>query len=255
MKSPEELDAGRMTFFDHLAELRKRLIYVIIAVVVGIAVCWFFIEDVFRVMMLPMIDVLGPDKKMIFTSPTEAFVTYLKVAALAGVLVSTPVWMFQLWRFVAPGLFKNERIYIALFVFFGSFFFLGGAMFGYFEIIPYGYKFLIGNFHSDFYEALPTLKDTFSLSLKLLIAFGIAFELPVVIFFLARMGIVSAGWLLKKFRYAVLIIFVLAAIFTPPDVITQIGLGIPLCILYLLGVFVAFLFGKKKPSTGATSTD
>lgn len=244
--SEKSIDETLMSPLEHLAELRRRLIYSAIAVVVGFAVCWAFVEDIFRVMMLPVIEVLGPGKKMIFTNPTEAFITYIKVALLAGLMVSTPVWMFQIWRFVGPGLYKQEKKYIAAFVFFGTFFFVGGALFGYFQIMPLGLKFLLTNFQADFFEALPSIKETFTLSTKLLLAFGIAFELPLVIFFLARVGLVSSGWLLRNFRYAVLVIFIGAAIFTPPDIITQIGLGIPLCLLYLLGVGVAYLFGKRK---------
>ena len=240
-------DNFQMSFFEHLTELRKRLIVSVVAVFVGFALCYAFAEDIFRVMMLPMIEVLGPDRKMIFTNPTEAFITYLKVSALAGFLLTTPVWMSQIWLFISPGLYRNEKRYLFGFVFFGSFFFIGGALFGYFQIIPYGFKFLIDNFSSDFFQAMPTMKDTFGLSTKLLIAFGVAFELPLIIFFLARIGLVSAGWLLKQFRWAVLVIFILAAIFTPPDVITQIGLGVPMCLLYLIGVLVAWLFGKRRP--------
>lgn len=239
-------DPTVMSPLEHLAELRRRIIYALIAVAVGFVLSWAFVEDIFRVMMLPMIEVLGPEGKMIFTNPTEAFVTYIKVAALAGLLATTPMWMYQVWRFIGPGLYRNERKYIFLFVTFGSFFFVGGALFGYFKIIPLGLRFLIQNFQADFFEALPSLKETFSLSTKLLLAFGLAFELPLVIFFLARIGVVSAGSLLRNFKYAVLVIFVTAALLTPPDWVTQVGLGVPLCVLYLLGVLVAFLFGKRK---------
>jgi sec-independent protein translocase protein TatC len=235
-----------MSPLDHLAELRKRLIYSFIAIFVAFAISWFFVEHIFHIMMLPMIEVLGPERKMIFINPTEAFITYLKVAALAGFMIATPFWLFQIWQFIGPGLYIKERRYVFGFVVFGTLFFVGGAVFGYFKIIPLGLKFLIDNFQSDYFEAFPTLKETFALSTKLLLAFGISFELPLVIFFLARLGIVSHGWLLRNFKYAVLVIFIAAAVFTPPDVVTQIGLGIPLCLLYLLGVGVAFVFGKRR---------
>ena len=144
--SEKAADPTVMSPLDHLAELRRRLIYVFLAVLVGFGISWFFVEDIFRVMMLPMIEVLGPEGKMIFTNPTEAFVTYIKVAVLAGLMMTTPVWLLQIWRFVGPGLYFNERRYVFLFVFFGTFFFLGGALFGYFKIIPLGLDFLINNF-------------------------------------------------------------------------------------------------------------
>lgn len=247
-EEPFEDDSSTMSILDHLTELRKRIIYSLIAICVGFVIAWFFKTPIFRFLMLPMIDVLG-EGKMQFISPTEPFLVYIKVSALAGLLAATPFWLYQVWQFIAPGLYKKERKYILGFVFFGSILFVGGAIFGYFQIIPLGLKFLINNFTDVFFEAKPTLKETFSLSTKLLLAFGVAFELPLVIFFLARTGLVSAGWLLKNFKWAVLLIFICAAMFTPPDVITQVGLGVPLSLLYLLGVLVAYLFGKKNPDT------
>jgi sec-independent protein translocase protein TatC len=240
---PEEL--ATMPLIEHLTELRKRLIICLVSVFAAFAVCWFFVEKIFEIMMRPMIQVLG-DKKMIFTSPTDAFVTYLKVAAMAGFLIATPIWMWELWQFISRGLYPKERSRVVWFVLMSTFLFVGGALFGYFMVIPLGLNFLINNFQSDFFEALPTIKETFAISMKLLIAFGIAFELPIALIFLSRIGLVTSGWLLRNFKFAVLIIFVAAAVFTPPDVITQILLGIPLCLLYLLGVLFAHLFRRRQ---------
>jgi len=254
-EAPEEPRKGEdptvMSPLEHLAELRTRLIHGAVSIFIGFVVGWIFHEDILRILMLPMIKVLGPDTQMIFTNPTDGFITYLKVAGLAGILMATPYWMLQIWLFIGPGLYRNERTYIVAFVLFGSIFFIGGAIFGYFQIIPLGLEFLINNFQAPYFKALPSIKETFALSTKLLLAFGVAFELPLLIFFLAKTGIVSAGWLLKNFKYAVLVIFIAAAVFTPPDVITQIGLGIPLSLLYLLGVLVAWLFGGNRKKEDA----
>lgn len=256
LNKEKEKNLSMMSPLEHLADLRKRLIHSAVSVLVCCIAGWIFKEEILEFLMTPMIQVLGPDTKMIFTNPTDAFLTYLKVAGLAGLMFSTPYWMLQIWLFIGPALYKKEKRYLVAFVLFGSLFFVGGAIFGYFQIVPLGLKFLIQNFQAPYFQAMPSIKETFALSTKLLLAFGVAFELPLLIFFLARMGIVSAGWLLRNFRYAVLIIFVLSAIITPPDVITQLGLGVPLSLLYLLGVLAAWLFGKKESKkTDADSDD
>jgi len=238
-------DSGMMSAIEHLTELRTRLVHSAISISVCCIAGWIFKEEILKFLMTPMIEVLGKDTKMIFTNPTDAFLTYLKVAGLAGLMLSTPYWMLQIWLFIGPALYKKEKKYLVAFVLFGSFFFVGGAFFGYFQILPLGLKFLINNFQAPYFQAMPSIKETFALCTKLLLAFGLAFELPLMIFFMARIGVVSAGWLMRNFKYAVLIIFIVAAIITPPDVISQLGLGIPLSLLYLLGVLAAWLFGKS----------
>ncbi|MBZ0271602.1 twin-arginine translocase subunit TatC [bacterium] len=230
----------------HLTELRKRLVYSIIALAGGFAICWSFARDIYDVLMQPLVDVLGEGRKLIFTAPAEAFVTYMKVALIAGGLLAAPVIMWQIWRFVAPGLYRRERAYFAWVVLFGSLFFVGGALFGYLIVFPIGFRFFINTFETPRIEALITLRDYLRFASQLLFAFGLAFELPVFVFFLARVGLVTPQWLWKNFRFAVLIIFVAAAIFTPPDVISQLVLGVPLTLLYVLAVGAAYVFGPRK---------
>jgi len=237
---------GGMRLVEHLVELRKRLLYCIASTLAGFLAAWHFRKEIYDLLMKPLVDVMGEDKTMIFTAPAEAFVTYLKVAIVSGIFAASPVILWQIWKFVAPGLYKKERRYFQAVVFFGSIFFIGGALFGYFGVFPIGFDYFINTFQTENIQALITLKEYFKFSLNLLLGFGIAFELPVFIFFLARVGLVTPRWLLKNIRFAVLIIFVGSAIFTPPDVISQVILGVPLIALYLLATGVAYLFGAKR---------
>ncbi|MCB1154945.1 MAG: twin-arginine translocase subunit TatC [Deltaproteobacteria bacterium] len=235
-----------MSLVDHLLELRKRLLISLGAVLGGFLICWGVSEHIFHLLTRPLTHVLGDQGHMIFTAPHEAFMTYLKVAAIAGLLVASPVILWQIWRFVAPGLYLKEKTYFAAVVMVGTFFFVGGALFGYFVVFPIGFEYFIDTFQTPEIVAMITLKEYLSFATSLLIAFGVTFESPVFIFFLARIGLVTPQWLWKNFRYAVLIIFVVAAIFTPADALSQMALAVPLTVLYLLATGLAYLVGKKK---------
>jgi sec-independent protein translocase protein TatC len=232
-------------FLSHLEELRQRLIYSAIALGVGFAICYFFAEELFHVLVLPLKANMPEGDRLIFTNLPEMFFTYIKCAFAGGVMVASPVVFYQLWMFIAPGLYQREKKYVFPFVISSTFLFVGGALFGYFVVFPFGFKFFL-SFASDTVQALPSVKQYFSLSIKLLIAFGLVFELPVVVFFLSRMGLVTANLLRKKRKYAILLTFVLAAILTPPDVITQAMMAGPLIILYEVGVIIAMVSEKKK---------
>jgi sec-independent protein translocase protein TatC len=183
--------------------------------------------------------------QLIFTNLPEMFFAYLKVAFIAGILASAPLIFYQIWLFVAPGLYRKEKKYLIPFVVSSTFLFVGGALFGYFVVFPFGFKFFIG-FANEYVKALPSVKQYLSFSIKLLFAFGVVFELPVVIFFLAKIGVVTPKLLRKKRKYAILLTFALAAILTPPDVITQCMMAVPLIVLYEIGILVAILARKKK---------
>jgi sec-independent protein translocase protein TatC len=182
---------------------------------------------------------------LIFTGLPEAFFTYLKVALLAGIIVSSPMILYQFWMFVAPGLYKKERRMMAPIVLLSSFFFIGGALFGYFIVFPWGFKFFLG-FATETIRPLPSMKEYFAFSAKLLLAFGLVFELPLVLTFLARLGIVSVDFLKRNRKYALLLFFAGAAILTPPDVVTQVMMAVPLMVLYEISIIGAKIFGKKK---------
>jgi sec-independent protein translocase protein TatC len=235
----------KIPFTAHLEELRKRLIVCFIAIGVGFLISFGFKEEIFNILVLPLIHAMKEGETLIFTGLPEAFFTYLKVAFLAGIMVASPVILYEFWMFVAPGLYKKERRMLAPVVLLSTFFFVGGSLFGYFVVFPWGFKFFLG-FATETIRPLPSMKEYFSFAAKLLLAFGLIFELPLVLTFLARLGIVSVDFLKKKRKYAYLLAFVVGAVLTPPDVITQIMMAIPLICLYELSILGARIFGKKK---------
>jgi sec-independent protein translocase protein TatC len=236
----------KIPFTAHLEELRNRLIKCFIAVGVGFAVSYGFKEILFKILVHPLVKVMPPGDYLIFTGLPEAFFTYLKVAFLSGLMVASPFILYQFWMFVAPGLYKKERRLLGPIVLLSSFFFIAGALFGYFIVFPWGFKFFLG-FATETIRPLPSMKEYLGFSAKLLLAFGLVFELPMILTFLARLGIVSVAFLTKNRKYAILLIFVMAAILTPPDVVTQVMMALPLMFMYELSIIGARLFGKKKP--------
>jgi sec-independent protein translocase protein TatC len=245
-ESEPKTDKGdEMTFTGHLNELRKRLVRCIVAAIIGFLACYAFAERLFDLLMAPLIKVLPPTSTLIFTSLPEAFFTYLKVAFVAGLFAVSPYIFYQIWKFVAPGLYDTERRYFIPMAFFSALFFVSGALFGYFIVFPFGFKFFMG-FATELIRPMPTIREYLGFSLKLLIAFGVIFELPLFIFFLARLGMVTADGLRKKRKYAILCSFVVSALLTPPDIVSQTLMAGPLIILYELGIWVAHFFGKKK---------
>ncbi|MFO7560832.1 MAG: twin-arginine translocase subunit TatC [Desulfobacterales bacterium] len=235
----------KIPFTEHLEELRTRLIRSFIAVGIGFAVSYGFKEKIFEVLIHPLVSVLPTDGKMIFTGLPEAFFTYLKVAFLSGLLAASPVIIFEFWMFVSPGLYKKEKTLLIPIIILSTVFFLGGALFGYFIVFPYGFKFFLG-FANENIQALPSMREYLSFAAKMLLAFGLVFELPLVITFMARLGIVTVDTLKKNRKYAVLLFFAGSAILTPPDVVTQVMMAVPLMFLYEISIFGARIFGKKK---------
>ena len=230
---------------EHLTELRTRLIRSFIAVTLCFCVTYFFKEELFNILLNPLIKVMDKGGSLIYTNLPEAFFSYLKVAFLFALMLSSPYVLFEFWGFVAPGLYKKEKTYLFFIAIFSAVFFVGGALFGYFIVFPFGFKFFLA-FGSETLKAMPSMKEYFAFSSKLLIAFGVIFELPLVITFMARLGIVSVEFLKKHRKYAILIFFIGAAILTPPDVITQIMMAFPLMLLYEISILGAKVFGKKK---------
>jgi len=242
----------KQPFLSHLEELRKRLIVCAIAVGIGFVIAYFFSERLFLLLITPLKAVMPEGDQLIFTNLPEMFFAYIKVAFIAGILAAAPLIFYQLWMFVAPGLYQKEKKLVIPFVVSSTILFVGGALFGYFIVFPFGFKFFIG-FANEYVKALPKVKEYFSFSVKLLFAFGIVFELPVVVFFLAKIGLVTPDLLRRKRKYAILLTFALAAILTPPDVVTQLMMAGPLIILYEIGIMVAKLARKKKETDGVTS--
>ncbi len=238
-------DEDKLPFTEHLEELRNRLIVCFVAVGIGFLISYGFKEALFGILVAPLKSVMKTGDKLIFTALPEAFFTYLKVAFLAGFLLSAPVIIYEFWMFVAPGLYRKERRILIPIVILSSFFFIGGALFGYFVVFPWGFKFFLG-FATDIIQPLPSMREYLSFSSKLLIAFGLAFELPIVLTFMARIGLVTVPFLKKNRKYALLLFFVGAAILTPPDVVTQVMMAVPLMVLYELSIIGAKIFGRKK---------
>jgi sec-independent protein translocase protein TatC len=236
-----------MSFISHLDELRHRLIVCFIALGIGVVICYGFKEWLFNdILTRPLNKVMAPGDKMIFTGLTEAFFVYLKTALLGGLLLALPVIIYEMWCFIAPGLYTKERRFILPLVLLSSVFFIGGVLFAYFIILPFAFKYLL-SFSSGSIKALPSMKEYFSLASILLLAFGLTFELPLVLTLLGRLGLVTPSFLGKNRKYAILLIFVLAAFITPtPDAVNQCLMAFPLMILYEVGILGVRLFGKKK---------
>ena len=239
------MEKKKQTFIEHLEELRKRLIISLLAVGIGFSICYIFSEKIFQLLMIPLQETLPAGASMIFTHLPEAFFTYLKVALLAGMFLASPVVLYQIWLFVAPALYSHEKKYVIPFVSLSTILFIGGAAFGYFIVFPFGFKFFL-SFATDFIQPAPKIKEYLSFCSILLLTFGLVFELPLFILFLAKLGVVDAKMLSRNRRYVVLGMFVAAAILTPPDVVTQLMMAGPLLLLYEVSIWVAKIFGTKR---------
>ncbi len=236
---------------EHLGELRNRIFWVLGTLLVFSAIAFSFAEEIFLFLLDPVIEVMQErDSKLQAISPTETFFTYLKAALLAGFMASLPVTFWHLWAFISPGLYAQERRAVIPFVVASSLLFAGGAIFGYTQVFPLVFDFLSGFDTSGLIEQSWTMSLAFSTTARLFLAFGVAFELPVLIFFLSATGIVSARALWSGTPYAVLGIFVTAAVLTPPDFVSQVLLAIPMLLLYLVGVGVAFVFDAERRREG-----
>jgi sec-independent protein translocase protein TatC len=246
------MDEKKLPLTAHLQELRKRLILSFIAVGAGFLLCYTFSQFLFDILAAPLLKVMPSGGSLIFTSVAEAFFTYMKVAFIAGLILASPFVLYQIWAFVAPGLYQKEKKYVVPFVLGGSLFFALGVLFGYFIAIPVGFKFLLG-YATDFIKPMPSMKEYLSFSIKFLLAFGLVFEFPVVLVLLSRIGVTDAKTLARQRKYAILLIFIFAAVMTPPDIISQVLMALPLMGLYELSIILSKLFGKKSMPVQSTS--
>ncbi len=248
-KSPDE-----MTFLEHLEDLRKRLFYSFVALFIGFIPGWIFSKQLYAILARPVTQYLPPGTKLAFTTLTAPFMLYMKTAFLASIFFMSPFVFLQLWYFIAPGLYQKEKKYAVPFVLMTTFFFTLGALFGYFIVFPWACRFFL-QMGQDF-QAVITVDQYFGFALKVLLGIALIFELPTLIFFLARMGLVTAGWMVRNFKYAVLGVFVVAAVITPtPDVITQSIVAVPMLALYGLSILIALAVGRGKEKARRAKED
>lgn len=243
----EEDEEEAMTLLQHLDELRFRLKRISFAIIIGCLACYSFSEQLFDYLVMPMVAVMPDQSSFIYTAPHEAFVTYLKVAALAGFFAASPYIFYQVWSFIAPGLYEEERKYIVPIAFFSAACFIGGGAFAYFVVFPFAFEFFM-SFNTGNIQAMLKLNEYLSFSMKLIFAFGLVFEMPLFALFLSRLGLVTATMMRKARKFAILFSFVLAALLTPPDVVSQLLMAGPLMILYEISIVIAAVFGKNRPS-------
>jgi sec-independent protein translocase protein TatC len=229
----------------HIADLRKRLMVSAASIIITFFACFFVYDDILKFMMIPIEAVLPEGSKMVAIEVQETFFTALKVSFFSAFILSLPIIFWQFWLFMSPGLYDNEKKLVLPFVFSATIMFLVGGAFAYYIVVPYGFEFLV-TFGSQVVAVMPSIGKYVSFFTKLVFGFGIAFELPVITFFLASIGLVNDQMLKDFFKYAVIIIFVLAALLTPPDVITQFLMAGPLIILYGVSIYIAKIFNPAS---------
>ena len=248
-KSPDE-----MTFLEHLEDLRKRLFYSVLALFIGFVPGWIFAKDIYKILARPVTQYLPAGTKLAFTGLTAPFMLYMKVAFLGSLFVMSPFVFLQLWYFIAPGLYQKEKKYVVPFVLMTTFFFALGAVFGYFIVFPWACRFFL-QLGRDFQPVIK-VDEYFGFALRVLLGIAVVFELPTLIFFLAKMGLVTARWMIRNFKYAVLVVFVIAAVITPtPDAITQSIVAVPMLALYGLSILIALAVGRGKEKARRAGTD
>jgi sec-independent protein translocase protein TatC len=235
-----------MSFLEHLDELRKRLIYIVYSLIAGCAVAYIFIAKIFDFIMRPMQQVLPPGSYLQFTSGSEPFMLWIKIGFLAGIFISSPLILWQVWKFIAPGLYSHEKKFAIPFVLMSTIFFVAGGLFSHYIAFPWTWQFF-ASFATDYMKFVPKIDEAFGLYTKMILGFGAIFEMPTLVFFLARMGVVTAGMLLRYFKYAFLIIFIVAAVISPgTDMMSQVIMAVPMLGLYIFSIGVAWIFGKKR---------
>jgi sec-independent protein translocase protein TatC len=244
-----ESEQGKMSFLDHLDELRRRIIYSLLAVLVGLGIALFFMGPLFQFIFQPMQALLPAGQTLIYTDPSEAFFLQIKIALMAGLILASPVVASQLWLFIAPGRYAHEKKLAIPCVVMSSTRFVGGAAFAHYLVFPIVWRFFV-SFTTDFLTFMPRVEPAFSMYLRLVLALGITFQLPTLVLFLARLGIVTPRLMIRHFKYAVLLIVIASAVLSPDGGgVGMLAMGGPVIVLYILSIGLAWLFGKKRTKT------
>ena len=250
--SPEpENESGKMSFLEHLDELRRRLVHVVSYLGIGFIVCWFFARPIYDFLAIPLTRSLPQGTKLAYTNPTDPFTLYMKVAFIGAIFLTIPLTLYEVWKFIAPGLYRKEKKYVFPFLFFSVLLFVLGGAFCYHIVLPTAFKFLL-ELGSSF---MPVIKidEYLNLTNMMLLGFGLIFEMPVVIAFLSIFGLVTAGFLWRKFKYSIVIIVALAAILSPTgDAFNLFIWAAPMVLLYIVSIGVAALFGWRRKVKGLT---
>jgi len=237
-----------MSFLAHLEELRRRIIWSIVFIAAGFGACWYYAEKIFGYMQRPIMEALQRNhmsQTLVYLNPTEPFNIYLKVGLIAGIFVASPFVLYQVWGFISPGLYRHEKRYVLPFMFSTVFLFLAGGYFGYRIVYPAALDFLVG--YGKQFTPMITVSEYTDLFMVIILGLGIVFEMPILVFFLALMGIVSAGWMWRNLRYSILVIFIVAAIITPTtDIMNMCVFAAPMIVLYVLSIFVAWLVHPQR---------
>ena len=240
-----------MSFLDHLDELRRRIIYAAISLGVGFVIAFVFIQQIFDFIMRPLQQMLPAGATLVYTDPTEAFMLYIKIALIGGLMIASPAVMAQVWLFIAPGLYAHEKKWAIPFIVMSSVFFIAGAAFSHYVVFPLTWRFF-ASFTTDILTFMPRIEPAFSIYLRMLLAFGVVFQMPTVVLFLARMGMLTARFMLRNFKYAVLLIVIVSAVVTPDGGgVSLVAMSGPLVVLYIFSIGLAWLFGKKKQTIAA----
>lgn len=246
-KEADELEdeSAKMSFLEHLDELRKRLLHIIVYIGIGFVACFYFARPIYRFISIPILESMPEGTSLVFTNPTDPFTLYIKVALLAGVFLTIPFTLYEVWKFIAPGLYRREKRYVLPFMFSSIILFVAGGAFCYYVVLPQAYRFLIG-IGGDF-KPMITINEYLGLTLTMLLGFGLVFEMPVLVAFLSIFGLVSPGFLWRNFKYSLILIVAAAAVLSPTgDAFNLIIWTAPMVFLYCLSIGVSAIFNWRR---------
>jgi sec-independent protein translocase protein TatC len=252
----DDFSEGKMSFLEHLEELRKRIINACLGIAVGIGLSFFFIQQIYDFLTAPAVATLPEGSRLIYTQPTEAFSLYIQISLISGAVLAAPWIMYQVWRFIAPGLYANEKRFVVPFVLFSTLGFVGGAAFNHYVAYPFIMTYF-ASFNTPRLVYMPQLSYVFGLYVKMLLGLGLIFQMPTIVFFLAKMKVLTARFLVRQFKLAILLIFITAAVITPTgDPMTLMIFAAPMIGLYTISIAIAFIVGPKRlKTTDSTSQE